>query len=284
LRPVSRGESIIEAVFQGHGAAASCLNRSLRGQRAQGLSSRVARLLVATLIWAAGAAGFAQQSQPPAPDAPMPQQQPPQQNSNPMTAPISNSVDMFLTLQRKSLVFPDLATENRPLSSFEKLKLAANNTVSLSSVGAAVIGAAYGQAVDHPGGWGQGWGAYGQRLGGGMARIASYNIFGNYVIASLTHEDPRFYVRKNLNFGQSVGYAAKRLVITRSDSGDEVVNYSGLLGPLAGETLANVYYPTGSKGVGSTAIRYSTDIGWRFAGYLLRQYWPEINRRLQTAP
>ena len=31
-------------------------------------------------------------------------------------------------------------------------------------------------------------------------------------------------------------------------------------------------------------IRYSTDVGWRFAGYLLRQYWPTINRKLQTAP
>lgn len=117
-----------------------------------------------------------------------------------------------------------------------------------------------------------------------MARIASYNLFGNYAVASITHEDPRFYVRKNLNFAQSLEYSARRLVVTRSDSGDEVVNYSGLLGPLFGETLANVYYPTGSKGVGSTAIRYSTDIGWRFAGYLLRQYWPEINRKLQTTP
>ena len=208
---------------------------------------------VAALGWMACGAGFAQQSQAaPAPDAPNPQQQAqPQQNANPMTAPITNGVDMFLTLQNKSLVFPDLATESRPLTSFEKLKLAANNTVSLSSVSAAVIGAAYGQAVDHPGGWGQGWGAYGQRLGGGMARIASYNLFGNYMVASVTHEDPRFYVRKNLNFAQSLGYSARRLVITRSDSGNEVVNYSGLLGPLFGETLANVYYPTGSKGVGT---------------------------------
>ena len=190
---------------------------------------------------------------------------------------------MFLELQRKSLVFPDLATNSGPLTSFEKLKLAANNTVSLSSVGAAVIGSAYSQAINSPSGWGQGWDAYGQRFGADMARVASYNFFGNYVIASLTHEDPRFYVRKDLNFGQSVEYAAKRLISTRSDSGEEVVNYAGILGPLAGEGLANVYYPAGNRGFGSTMIRYSTDVGWRFAGYLLRQYWPTINRKLQTA-
>jgi hypothetical protein len=195
---------------------------------------------------------------------------------------VLTGVDTFLTLQKKSLVFPDLATTGGPLSPWDKLKLAANNTVSLSSVGAAVIGSAYGQAVNHPSGWGQGWDAYGQRFGADMARVASYNFFGTFVIASVTHEDPRFYVRKGLNFGESVKYAASRLVITRSDSGAQVVNYAGLLGPLAGEGLANTYYPPGSRGFGSTMIRYSTDVGWRFAGYLLRQYWPEVNRRLEV--
>jgi hypothetical protein len=228
--------------------------------------------------------GLGQQSQPAAatPDAPTPSQQ--AQTGQPQAAnPVVNGVDMFLELQRRSLVFPDLATTGGPLSPWDKLKLAANNTVSLSSVGGAVIGSAYGQAVNSPAGYGQGWDAYGQRFGADMARVASYNFFGTFVIASVTHEDPRFYVRKGLNFGESVKYAASRLVITRSDSGAQVVNYAGLLGPLAGEGLANTYYPPGSRGFGSTMIRYSTDVGWRFAGYVLRQYWPEINRRLETA-
>ena len=229
--------------------------------------------------------GLGQRSQPDAaiPDAPTPSQQTQPQAPNPVQSGVHTGIDMFLTLQKKSLVFPDLATTEGPLSPWEKLKLGANNTVSLSSVGAAVIGSAYGQAVNHPAGYGQGWDAYGQRFGADMARVASYNFFGTFVIASVTHEDPRFYVRKGLNFGQSVEYAAKRLIITRSDSGAEVVNYSGLLGPLAGEGLANVYYPPGSRGFGSTMIRYSTDVGWRFAGHLLRQYWPEIDRRLEVA-
>ncbi len=248
-------------------------------------------MLTTVLCWVLCAAGLAQQSRSSEmPDAPLPSQQPqPNQQTGQQTGPqtsnpVTNGVDIFLELQRRSLVFPDLATNRGPLSSFEKLKLAANNTVSLSSVGAAVIGSAYGQAINSPSGWGQGWDAYGQRFGADMARVASYNFFGNYVIASLTHEDPRFYVRRNLNFGQSVEYAARRLIITRSDSGNEVVNYAGILGPLAGEGLANTYYPPGSRGFGSTMIRYSTDVGWRFAGHLLRQYWPTIDRRLETAP
>ncbi len=280
---------IIESSFQSQSSLSGGLrlgagDGGYQLHRAIGLKRGVSRLLLAAVLGLTSSpAGLGQQGQPQAvPDAPTPSQQEtqPQQNKN----PVSSGVDMFLELQRKSLVFPDLATNSGPLTSFEKLKLAANNTVSLSSVGAAVIGSAYSQAINSPSGWGQGWDAYGQRFGADMARVASYNFFGNYMIASLTHEDPRFYVRKDLNFGQSVEYAAKRLIITRSDSGEEVVNYAGILGPLAGEGLANVYYPAGNRGFGSTMIRYSTDVGWRFAGHLLRQYWPTIDKKLETAP
>jgi hypothetical protein len=269
----------------------------------QGGSPRKAArfVMAAALCWALCAKGFGQQERFDAlPDAPTPAQQAqagqtqagqtttdqpqtqPERGANPVTNGVSVGVGKFLELQQKSLVFPDLATTHGPLTPWDKLKLGANNTVSLSSVSAAVIGSAYGQAVNSPSGWGQGWGAYGQRLGADMARIASYNFFGTFAIASMTHEDPRFYVREGLNFGDSLKYAASRLVITRSDTGEDGVNYAGILGPLAAEGLANAYYPSSSRGIGHTMIRYSTDVGWRFAGYVLRQYWPEINRRLGT--
>ena len=79
-------------------------------------------------------------------------------------------------------------------------------------------------------------------------------------------------------------YSAVRLIFTRSDSGERVANYSGLIGPLMGEGLANAYYPDENGSVGSTFTRYATDIGWRFGGNMLRQYWPSINRKLRLAP
>jgi hypothetical protein len=63
-----------------------------------------------------------------------------------------------------------------------------------------------------------------------------------------------------------------------------MVSYSDLLGPLAGEALPNTYYPEGDRGVGSTFTRYPYDLGWKLAGNLLRQYWPQINRRLRLLP
>jgi hypothetical protein len=139
---------------------------------------------------------------------------------------------MFLTLQNKSVVFPDLATARGPLSSWDKCKLAANNSVALSTIGSALLGSVFGQARSSPGGYGQELGGYGKRLGADMARAASNQVFGTCLLASTTHEDPRFYVKKQRGFGESLTYAAVRLVITRNDSGAPAVNYAGLLGPL----------------------------------------------------
>jgi len=216
------------------------------------------------------------------PDAPSPSAQ--SQTTPQPTNPVQSGIAIVQLLERKSVVFPDLATSKQPFGTRDKFMLAVNSSVSLATVGTSLLGAAWGQAIDSPAGYGQGGEGYAKRFGSGMARDASANLFGTFLIASILHEDPRFYVRNNLTFKQSVEYSAVRVVFTRSDSGERTVNYAGLLGPLAGEALANTYFPEGDRGVGSTLTRYATDLGWRFGGNLIRQYWPRINRKLRIVP
>ena len=238
-------------------------------------------LICAALCFLICSVGVAQQPEP-APDAPA-QSQPTQTTSQPANA-IQSGVVLFKLLQQKSLVFPDLATSQGPLTSWQKFKLAANNSVSLSTVGAALLGSGYGQATNRPSGYHQGWDGYAKRFGADMARSASYNLFGNFLLASALHEDPRFFVKKNLSFGQSVKYAGVRVLYTSKDSGERQINYSGLIGPLMAEGLANAYYPDQNRTAGSTLTRYGVDLAWRFGGNLLRQYWPALNRRLRLVP
>jgi hypothetical protein len=244
---------------------------------------RMHRLILAAPCFLICSGAMAQQSQPePAADSTA-QSQPAQAESKP-TNPIQSSVVLFKLLQQKSLVFPDLATSQGPLSSWQKFKLAANNSVALSTIGAALIGSAYGQATNRPSGYHQGGEGYAKRFGADMARAASDNLFGTFLLASALHQDPRFYVKKQLSFGQSVKYAGVRVFITSTDAGEKQVNYSGLIGPLLGEALANSYYPEQNRSAGSTFTRYGSDLAWKFGGNLLRQYWPTINRRLRLAP
>ena len=200
------------------------------------------------------------------------------------TNPIRGSVEVVRLLERKSLVFPDLATNQGSLTSWQKFKLAANNSIALSTIADVAVAGAYDQAVNSPSGYDQGTEGYGKRFGSGMARNASENMFGIFLLDSVLHQDPRFYVRPNLPFVQSLAYSAKRVIFTRRDSGEKEINYSGLMAPLMAEGLANAYYPDNNRTVDSTFTRYASDLGWRFGGNLLRQYWPSINRKLRLTP
>jgi hypothetical protein len=113
-----------------------------------------------------------------------------------------------------------------------------------------------------------------------MARTATNNFFGTFVLASLLRQDPRFFVRKSPTFREAVRYSLTRLVKTRTDSGEEAVNLSGLVGPLMGEALANAYLPGQERTLGNTLTRYAGDMGWRALGNLFREYWPSLSRRL----
>ena len=207
------------------------------------------------------------------PDAPSAQSQP-QQNSS------QQSVQVIVFLTRKSYCFPDLATNASPLSVGQKFTLFVQNSVSGHLVAGSAASAGWGQAVNSPAGFGQGAEGYGKRFGAAMARGASNDFFGTFVFASILRQDPRFFVRNSPTFFTAVKYSLSRIVITRADSGKEVVNSSGLLGPLAGETLANTYLPNEDRTVGNTFSRYASDLGWRAVGNVLREYWPTISKRL----
>jgi hypothetical protein len=224
-----------------------------------------------------------QQDQPGAlPDAPSATQEAqatPQSNNA-----IQSGAQFVNLLVERSIVFPNLATSTAPLSPEEKFKLAVNNSVSVSAFLAANVSAGINQAYDRPAGYGAGGEGYFKRLGAGMARRSSSQMLGTFLLASALHEDPRFYVRNDLNLGGSIKYAIRRVFVTRTDAGDPTFNWSGLLGMAGSEGLANVYYPNSYRTVANTFSRFGYDMLGNACGNLLRQYWPRINRKLRTAP
>lgn len=183
---------------------------------------------------------------------------------------------LYNLLDRKSMFFPDIAASTEPLTAGQKCELFVDNSISLHSVAWAAMGAAVGQAANSPTGWGQGWEAYGKRFGGSMARQASEEFFGTFVLASALHQDPRFFPDANPSFGRAVSYSVERIFVTRTDDGRRVANISGLLGPAMAEGLANAYYPDRNRTVGDTFLRYGIDLAVRAGGNMMREYWPVV--------
>jgi hypothetical protein len=183
-------------------------------------------------------------------------------------------------ITNRSLVFPDIATNPAPPTTGGKFKLFVNQSISPPYILAAGISAGYSQARNIPPEYGQGWGAFGERFGDDMARGASNSFFGTFVLASLLHQNPRFYPQYKPSFWSSVKYSAQRLVVTRDDAGRDVFNASGVFGTLAAEALANAYLPASEQTAGKSLERVGTDLAWRFAGNMLENKWPAIFHKL----
>jgi hypothetical protein len=55
----------------------------------------------------------------------------------------------------------------------------------------------------------------------------------------MLHEDPRYFVKAFGSPRSRILYAIERVVITRTDTGRNTFNWSGVLGGLMAESLAN---------------------------------------------
>jgi hypothetical protein len=208
------------------------------------------------------------------PDSPQPKQQ---DDSNAVGNPTAHFIGYATN---RSLFFPDIATSPGPLSPGGKFKIFVNQSISPAYILAAAVSAAVNQATNTPGSTGQGWDAYGTRVGYAMGRASSTSFFGTFLFASILRQDPRFFPENRPSFGRALKYSAKRIVITRNDKGNDVFNSSGLLGPLAAEALANVYLPVSEQTGARTMERYGSDLAWRFAANMFKEYWPTVFRSM----
>jgi hypothetical protein len=191
------------------------------------------------------------------------------------------AVPVMNLLAGKSRVFPNLAVNTRPLTPQEKFYLACNNTVSPLTVIGTAMGAGFGQAFDTYPGYGQGAEGYFKRFGAGIAFSTSSNLMGSFALASILHEDPRYFVQNSGKFGQSVKYAVSRVFVSRRDNGSTGANWAGMLGPLGAAALSNVWVPADSRGAGHTFESWGIALAVNAGANVLREYWPHINKKLR---
>jgi hypothetical protein len=241
--------------------------------RPRSLALRLFALLVGVTATAAG-----QEPKPKElPDAPVAKQESvPQKHENSFNATIG-------ILARPSIFFPNLAASPGPLSKKQKFELFADESVAPSRFLSSAAGAGIGQARNSLSGYGQEWGGYGKRFGSSMATAASNNFFGTFLISTLLHRDPRYFVSLQGGAGHRLAYALSRIVVARTDDGRVGANWGGILGPLLAESLANSYLPVSEQTAGATFQRYGWRVGLNTAGNVLREYWPNINRSLRIS-
>lgn len=140
-----------------------------------------------------------------------------------------------------------------PLTSKLKFQLAMKALTDPVTITGFGLNAAIYQAVGYPS-YGQGWGAYGQRLGATFAGGYTKILLGDAVYASLLHQDPRYFYQGTGTTKSRILHALSTPFITRGDDGRREVNWSEILGDLSSGAIAESYYPSQDRG-GAVIVR-----------------------------
>ena len=96
--------------------------------------------------------------------------------------------------------------------------------------------------------YGQGWGAYGKRVGVTAADGFSRTMIGTAILPSLLHQDPRYFYQGTGTTSSRTRHAMLSPFIARGDNGRWEPNYSTIGGDLMSSALSNIYYPHANRG------------------------------------
>ena len=165
-----------------------------------------------------------------------------------------------------------------PLTTRLKFHLAlktATDPFSVSGVGAF---AAINQAGDTPN-YGQGWKAYGERIGAAAGDGFSDIMIGGAILPSLLHQDPRYYYQGTGTTKSRVLHAISYPFICRGDNGKRQPNYSSVGGDLGSAALSNLYYPPSDRGANLVFQNFAITTGERMLSTLVQEF--VLNRLTQ---
>jgi len=116
------------------------------------------------------------------------------------------------------------------------------------------------------------------------------------VYSSILHQDPRFYQSSKGGFWRRTGYAATRIVVTRSDSGHSQFNYSEVFGSATAATISTYSYhprstflstPTNphmfvpsDRTFSHVLSTWQTQLTLDTITIMVKEFWPDIHRAM----
>jgi hypothetical protein len=136
------------------------------------------------------------------------------------------------------------------------------------------------QAQNTPPSWGQSRTAYSKRYALAVADNAIGNFMTSAIMPTLLRQDPRYYVMGQGSGLRRAAYALSRSVVTRGRSGQPEFNVSEIGGNALATVLTTTYHPADDRTASAMLTRYGLQLMWDVATDELKEFWPDIRRRL----
>ncbi len=250
-------------------------------------------LLLGALAFCASTSGHAQQmlaaALPDAPDAPgsaSPAALPDAPNANADAS--SNGTQPHQTKRILGIVpnFRAVSADTKlaPQTAKQKFAVTMQQTFDYSAWIFSGIQAGIAQANDQYPEFHGGAAGYGRYYWHTMADESDENIWVQFIMPAVLHQDSRYYTLGHGSIVHRGVYAFTRVLITRDDTTGSTIkedfNYSEVIGSGAASGLSYLYYPAPEKTWTQTGQRWLTNVVIDGATYVFQEFWPDINNSL----
>lgn len=171
----------------------------------------------------------------------------------------------------------EMSAAGTPLTAKQKLRIAVKDSFDYPLF---ITGAAYAgiyQAIDTHQQFGQGAKGYFSRFGTSYTDQLDGNMMTEGFMPVLLREDPRYFRMATGPFKKRLWYAVSRIVVTRTDSGHEIFNFSEFLGNGIAGAVALSYY-SDSRDLDDYVEGVLTQLGTDTYSQVLKEFWPDIKR------
>jgi len=200
------------------------------------------------------------------------QQKAPDQQQRPQNDRLFFVLPNYLTVEN--------ANKIPPLTTGQKYKLVALGTFDPIEFPYVGVLAGIDQAENQDPSYGQGFKGYAKRFGAGFADTTIENFMVGAVIPSFLHEDPRYFQSGKGGFWHRAAYAATRMVITRTDSGKRQFNYAEWGGSAVAAAISVTYHPAQDRNAANAANIWLTQLWGDALSYEIKEFWPDIKRKI----
>ncbi len=180
-------------------------------------------------------------------------------------------------------IIPNFMTTNDqpenqgPLTPKQKFNIAWHQFFDESAHFGNAIQAGISQAADGIPHYGEGWGAFGERYLAqeGDQFTGSFIIYG--ILPTVLHQDPRYFRKGRGSAISRIAYAASRVLIARTDSGNPTFNTCEVFGQLGQAGISLTYYAKQDRNVHGLfvgwAVNQTYNVGWN----QLKEFTPDLN-------
>lgn len=163
----------------------------------------------------------------------------------------------------------------------EKVHLFAQDSLEPVTFIGAAFDSGLAQARDGDPIVGQGVAGYAKRYGAALTDSVFRDFFHTYLFPVMFRQDPRYYRRLEGSITARCGHALSHVIVAEGDSGRKMFNFSEWLGTTSSMLLSNTYHPGNSRGIGAASQRVGLSIAGDMGFDVLREFWPEIVRKLK---